>query len=352
VLVAAAPLLGRAAAGVAAARFLAEFLSEGRAPWLSGASRPPGRSASPLPGPADLWRPAAGGPRRGLVLVHGLTPDGKDDPRVVAAAGLLARAGLTVLVPDLPALRAGRLRADDAAVVAAALRRLRDDPGVAGDRLAVLGVSVGLAPALAGAAAPDVAGHVALAVSLGGHAEARELVRYFTTGAYGFGGVAGRAALDPALAREFARANLDLVRDPRDRRAVEAALGAGPGPPPPGPLPGPEGRAVLALLANRDPARVDALLDALPAETRALVDALSPARAAVRLRARLLLVHGRGDPAVPFTESLRLRAAAGPGGARLVLVGVLGHVEGAAPGARQAADLVRLWTAAYELLGG
>ncbi len=347
VLLLAAPLGARLAAGRTGLRVLAEFLGQDARRWLSAGSPAPGRDPVTLPGgaAADLWRPPGGPPYPPLVLVHGLTPEGKDDPRLGSAAALLARAGFLVLVPDLPALRAQRLRPDDAAVVGAALARLAREPETRGAPAAIVAVSVGLQPALAAAA--DTAGtrSVRVVVSLGGFAEARELVRYFTTGAYAFGGLGGRVALDPALPREFLLSNLDLVRDPAGREAVEAALAGRQLPD----TAGTEARAVLAVLENRDPARVDALLAALPPETRALLDALSPARDVRRVPGRLLLVHGRDDPAIPFTESLRLAAAADPRRTRLVLVELLAHVEGRAPAWRQARDLVMLWSVVYEL---
>jgi len=84
---------------------------------------------------------------------------------------------------------------------------------------------------------------------------------------------------------------------------------------------------------------------------RALLAALSPAGHLTGTHVRLLLVHGRDDPAIPFTESLRLAAAAGPRG-RSVIVGLIAHVEGQAPGWRRLPDLARLWTVCYELLAG
>lgn len=344
----------RVSAGVTSLRFLVEFLTEGRRPWLSRATVPP--AVEPLAGAsapddatADLWRPGGGlrGPWPGLVLVHGLTPDGKRDARLAWTAERLARAGFAVAVPELPALRAQRLRPDDAGIVRDTLLRLTAHPTVRREPVAVIAVSVGLGPVALALGEPALAEQVRVVLVLGGYGDARELVRYFTTGAYGFGGTAGRAPVDPALAWAFLAQNLDLVPDARDRTAVAGAL-HGRAPPPD---PGPGARAVLALLQNREPARVDELLDALPAETRRLLDALSPARHLGRTRARLLLVHGKNDPAIPFTESVRLAAAA-PDRARLVLVELIGHVEGQTPAWRRLADLMRLWSVCYELLAG
>jgi pimeloyl-ACP methyl ester carboxylesterase len=332
------PLGLRLAAGSTAARFLAEFLTEGERPWLSAVTPAPGRA--PVDGrgdlTADLWTPAGPGPHPGLLLVHGLAADGKDDPRMLQAAALLARLGRRVLVPDLPALRAQRLRPDDAGPITAGLAQLAGDPAVDGARLALVSVSVGAGPAFLALAGPGPGRGVALIVTLGGYADARELIRHATTA----------RGLDPELVRAFVRVNLDLVRDPTDREAVRRALegqplAAGAGP---------EARAVHELLGNRDPGRVDALITALPAETRALLDALSPARHSGRVGGRLVAVHGRDDPTVPFTESLRLAAAGPRGHARAVLVGVVGHVEGAPSTAGQLGDLLRLLGVVYELV--
>jgi fermentation-respiration switch protein FrsA (DUF1100 family) len=250
-----------------------------------------------------------------------------------------------VAVPELPALRAQRLRPDDALIVRDTLVRLAAHPAVRRGPVAVIAVSVGLGPVALALDDPALAEPVGVVLALGGYAEARELIRYFTTGAYVFGETGGRAVVDPTLAWTFLARNLDLVRDARDRAAVmEAFQGR-----PPGSDAGPAARAVLALLQNREPARVDALLDALPLETRELLEALSPARHLPRARARLLLVHGKDDPAIPYTESMRLAAAA-PDRSRLVLVQLIGHVEGQAPTLHRLADLMRLWSVCYELL--
>ena len=299
-----------------AGAFLAEFLSEGRRAPLSTLTAAPARRPLSLPGvAADRVAPAGLARGRPLVLVHGVTPAGKDDPRVRAAAALLARAGFDVVVPTIPGLTRGRLRPDDVAPVVAALAA-RDAP------TAVVSVSVGSGPALLAAADPRVRDRVRVVLSLGGYASARELVRYHLSGSYAFGGVRGRVAPDPRLVEPFLQANADLLDAP-----------------------------VRGLLATRDPARIDALLDAPPPGTARLLDALSPVGAVTRIRARLVLVHGRADPAVPYTESLRL-AAARPARTRVVVVGVLDHVEGGAPGAAALGDALALWSVVYGLIAG
>jgi fermentation-respiration switch protein FrsA (DUF1100 family) len=351
VAVLATPVAIRASSGVVGLSFLVEFLTEGQHPWLSRVTSPP--VGEPLTGPGtaevDLWRPGGRelGPRPGLILVHGLTPEGKRDSRLAWTADRLARAGFLVAVPELPALRAQHLRPDDAGVIGTTLERLTAHPHVRRGPVTIISVSVGLGPVALALDAPPVAERVRLLLALGGYGEARELVRYFTTGAYAFGESTGRAAVDPALAASFLSRNPDLVPDPRDRAILMDVLAGSPAPG----EPGPGGRAILALLQNRDPGHVDVLLDALPLETRQLLDTLSPARHLARGPARLLLVHGRDDPAIPFSESGRL-AAATPGRSRLVLVGLIGHVEGQAPAWHRLTDLLRLWSVCYELLAG
>ncbi len=305
--------------------FLAEFLGQGRWRPLSTVTREPlirplpvslPASAGARPVPVDLYTHAGLRRAPGLVLVHGLAPEGKDDPRLREAAALLARSGFTVAVPTVAGLTALRLRPEDADAVSAAAKALHS----AGyRRVAVLGISLGAGPALLAASDPTVASGLSAVLALGGYASAVELLRYTLTGAYAFGGVTGRAAtvLEPAIA-QFARANAELLDD-AGRRLVD----------------------------NRDPAAVDERVRALPRSTRDLLEALSPARTIGSLRAPLFLIHGRQDPAVPFTESLRLDAAARAAGrpVRTAIVGAVGHVE--ADRRAGLADLLRLWATFY-----
>jgi acetyl esterase/lipase len=304
------------------ASFLVEFLSEGRWRPLSAITgsvmvEPLTTRVGSRPSVVDLYR-LSGRPKNstGLVLVHGLSQQGKDDPRLRQAASLLARAGWAVAVPTVEGLTILRLRPDDAFTIVAAIQSLVQ----AGYRpVAVLGVSLGAGPALLAAADPSISSDVSAALALGGYASAVELLRFTLTGAYRFDDVAGRRPVsEPAIA-QFALANADLL-DGASRRLVD----------------------------NRDPAALDGLVRELTPSTRQLLAALSPENVLGRLRAPLYLIHGRGDPAVPFTESLRLERAARAAGhrdVRVVIVGSLSHIE--PEWSAGLPDLLRLWESFY-----
>jgi len=310
-----APVVCAARTALLAGAFLVEFLTRGR-PVLSMLTDPPTRRPLALPGTAaDLYLHAGLDAGRPLVLAHGFAPEGKDDPRVRDAAGLLARAGFDVAVPTIPGLTRGRLGSEDVEPVVGALAA-RDG------RTVLVGVSVGAGPALLAAADPRVRERVSAVLSLGGYASAVEVLRFWLTGAYAYEGVRGRVEHDPELVRMFLRANADRL-DPASRATLEAA----------------------------DREAAGRLLDAPPPDLRRYLDALSPIRVASGIGARLILVHGRADSAVPYTESLRL-AAARPDRTTLVLVGLVEHVEGArGRGWSEARDLFALWRVMYALLG-
>jgi pimeloyl-ACP methyl ester carboxylesterase len=282
--------------------FLVEFLSAGQYRPLSALTAAPRREPLPVAGATvDRWVAATGGTP--LVLVHGYAPAGKDDPRVQKAAALLARAGFDVAVPTIPGLTRGRLRPADVQPVVATLAA-RAAPTV------VVAVSVGAGPALLAAADPSVRDRIRRVLSLGGYASAPALLRFFLTGEYAWNDVRGRVVHEPEVVRLFLEANADLLDIPA--------------------------REALA-----DPARAADVLAAPPRAVADLLDALSPERVVGEIPARLVLVHGVSDRAVPYTESLRL-AAARPERTRVVLVHLLDHVEAGRP---------RAWVSALRELG-
>ena len=349
---------------IEAKRLLEDIAAGGGASTLKNETAAPSRTAVRF-GTAerrwdgDLYRPA-GGARAALVLVPGVTPQGKDDRRLVALARSLARVGFAVLVPEIPNLRALQVRPSDAQPIAAALRALTA-PGALEPKaetyesagLAAISYAVG--PALLAALEPDAAPGLGFLLLVGGYRDMTALVTFFTTGFYRTDPTAPWQAGKPAPYAKwaFAKANAGLLTEQRDqvlltamadrRRAEPAADLADLA----GRL-GPEGRAVHALLENRDPERVPALIAALPP---AITDDLAGLDLAARdlstLEAEVILIHGRDDPVIPFTESQSLAAAIGPAQADLHLVDNLAHVE---LGPAGLGDALSLLQAAYDLL--
>jgi len=202
---------------------------------------------------------------------------------------------------------------------------------------------------------PDLRDRIAVVVTVGGYYDIAAVVTFFTTGAYRENPESPWQYGTPNAYGKwvFVRANARRLDDARDRRLLRALaqrklddLAA-----PIGDLVGrlgPQGRAVMALLDNRDPSAVPTRIAALPAAIRREMAALDPSRHDLRaLQATLILLHGRDDRIIPYTESLALAHAAPPGGACLTVVDNLAHVDLEPPGLL---DRLRLWRAAYRLL--
>lgn len=305
--------------------------------------------------PGDLYL-ADMAPEAALVLVPGLVPEGKDDPRLVAFAGALADARFAVFVPELPNFRAQRASAADALVIAGAVERLARcfPPGVR-PGLGLAAISYAVGPALIAARDHDPHRRVRLIVAIGGYYSATAVVTFFTTGYLRDGPDRPWRHREPNAYGKwvFVLTNADRLEDPADRRAL-AAIAARKLQDPEAEVGdlaarlGPAGRSVMALVDNRDPERVPELVAALPAPVRYQLRALDPAaRGLEGLKAELILVHGRDDPIIPASESEALAAAVPRGRAALFIVDSLRHVELELGGI---GDAIRLWRAAYRLL--
>jgi pimeloyl-ACP methyl ester carboxylesterase len=262
-----------------------------------------------------------------MVLLPGAARTGKDDPRLVALATSLARSGWLVLVPEIAGLRSLQVTADDAVAIAAAVRSL-DRP-----RVAMAAVSFAAGPALLAALDPAIADRVGLVVAVGPPYDLIAVTTFFTTGSYRE--AAGRPwqVMAPNAYGKwvFVQSNAARLDDPADR-ALLAAIAERRMADEAAPLDDlrrgltPQGRAVMALMDNTDPERVPALVAALPAAVRVEMERLDLSRRDLsRLKARLLVVHGRDDRIIPWTEGAAL-ARAVPAG-ELILLGGLAHAD-------------------------
>jgi pimeloyl-ACP methyl ester carboxylesterase len=296
----------------------------------------------------DLYRPAA--PRAGLVLVPGVSESGKDDPRLVALANSLARVQFLVLVPDIGNLRLLKVRPEDAAAIANATTALARRPELAPRaKIGVAAISYAVGPAMLAALEPEADRRIDFLLAVGGYYDLERLIGFFTTGT--IRGARAFAPPHPWGKWVFAQSNLDLLPE-RDRDAFrvvvhrrmanEAAAIEDLRP-----RLGPQARAVLDLLENRDPARVPSLIAGLPESVRRSIAELDLARRDLSgIGARVILVHGRSDTVVPAIESESLAQALGPK-AQLFLVEGMIHVEAEGLGFF---DRLVLWDAAIQLL--
>ena len=104
---------------------------------------------------------------------------------------------------------------------------------------------------------------------------------------------------------------------------------------------------MLALADNTDREKVPALVAALPAAIRDDMAALDPSSAYLEdAAAHLILIHGRDDTIIPYSESVDLERRLGRDRSSLYLVDGLWHVD--ADFSLQ--DKWVLWDAAIELL--
>jgi hypothetical protein len=300
---------------------------------------------------ADLYRPGDRPARGAVVLVPGVTPRGRDDPRVVEFANTLARAEFQVLVPDLPRMRALRVTADDAVPIADAVafsvRSAGDVP------VGVAAVSFAVGPAILSLFEPQAADRVDFVLGIGGYYDIEGLVTYITTGYYREPGdetwrfrppktygkwvfvLSNTARIEDLADREALTTMAERKLDDADADIAELVAGLGP-----------EGRSVYALLDNDDHVRVPALLAALPAAVVDEARALDLERRELDgLEAAFVLIHDRNDRIIPAAHAVALAAAVRR--ADVYLVDSLDH---ATPRPPNPIDAIRLLDAIYTVL--
>ncbi|MET0395921.1 MAG: hypothetical protein ABW277_03780 [Longimicrobiaceae bacterium] len=269
----------------------------------------------------------------GWVVLHGVSVPGRRHESLLRFSRAMAASGAAVLVPDVPAWRALRVRSETArAALIPATAYLRGRPEVLPGGVGVVGFSFGATHALIASTDPGLRDVVRTVVGFGGYCDLRRAIRCMFTGEHEWDG--RRYALDPdpygrwILAANYLAAVPGMEGMGRvAREAHELAAEAGrrrtfAGEADYDPLKAtarerllPEEREVWDLLAPPfgapvgDPERARALADALSDAVLAADPELDPRRAMPELRARVVLAHGEADRLIPFTESLRMYAA-------------------------------------------
>lgn len=264
---------------------------------------------------ADVYLPRHR-PRATVLFVHGMSPRGNEDPRLVNACRALAAAGCRVVAPRYPEVVALRLSPLTARRIVGSVRALSRD-----ERIGLFSVSFSGSLSLLAAGDPRVADRLSALLILGGAARPRAVLEH----------ALGAPDTDPYVWR-ICLANW-LPRLVPDSEPVAEALRV----------------AVHDDSWNREPALYPRALAALSREHQALVaslespaerlrlgaralpgadiDSLSPMPALPSVRAAVALVHGATDDVVPADESAllyeRLRSHGVP--SRLTVTRLITH---------------------------
>jgi dienelactone hydrolase len=257
---------------------------------------------------AQRFEPAGAKDPPGLLLVHGVHPDGIDEPRLRHFAGVMASAGYRVLVPEVRTLCRYELRSEAVALIGSAARS--HARSLERRAVGVLGVSFGGGLSLQAAADPSYQPSIGFVLAIGAHHDAHRVLSFFA-GATVEGPEGEAPAADPHLygMALFVYARLGELFAPADRdpaaRALrpllvediagaEAAL----------PDLSEAGRHTLeALMGRRDRTelerRVRERLEVAAPELRDV----SPAGKLASVECPVYLLHGAGDTVIPATET-------------------------------------------------
>jgi hypothetical protein len=239
---------------------------------------------------AELWLPAwasAERPAGAMLLVFGVNNLGRNHPSIVRVADALARTGVAVLVPDSRTLLEGRLEIGEIDGVVDAFQLLAARAEVDRDRLGIVGFSVGGSLALLAARDPAIAEQVRWVNAFGAFANASSYLA--SVSAHAYPGPSGELVpwTPTPLARDvYLGFLLDQVDDADDRARLEtayaAAIRAGERPPRDhdvrAGLDTDAAHTVEALLTAGSLRGARGLIDRLPEDSLAFIDAISPVR--------------------------------------------------------------------------
>jgi len=313
-----------------------------------------------------LVEPKRPGPFPGWVVLHGMTRRGPRHPELLRFVRSIASTGARVLVPEIEEWVALDFAPENAANVArAAVCWLHDSPGTIEGGVHLMGFSFGAPHAVRLALSDEVEGKLRAVVGWGGYENIEHVLWFAFTGEHEYAGRQFREIPDPYARWVIGINCLALAGEFRDRGSLIAGLrilateagdrqiGAS----------HPHCVALRETLSSSLSTSDRELFDLFapppgvhpdPAEARRLVDALVPAvrqasplldpfgsmrsegsksRGNYITQIPILILHGRSDRMLPFTESLRLHetlAGASPN----LTVRVLGQFGHSARGPR------------------
>jgi hypothetical protein len=254
---------------------------------------------------ADVFLPtlrfgtAGPGSRPAIVLAMGVKTSDHDRPILLHLADTLARLGFVVLWPRSEALDRGEALPEEPATFVAGVRLLGDVELVDPERISLLGFSVGASSALIAASDPAVADAVHAVISFGGY---HEVLGYVVS-------LASRTMVVddqtvPWQPEVDAIGHMRLILEAKEATGVLRVFDA----------------------ATRDEA--EQLMRLAPTGELAELRRFSPAERLDNVRARVFVLHDRGDRFVPYIESVSLHDALPTGRAdAFLLTSIFEHAQ-------------------------
>jgi pimeloyl-ACP methyl ester carboxylesterase len=256
---------------------------------------------------ADLYSPVWGGPHPALIIVNGAVDQGRKYPPLVGAAKALARAGYTVLVPELGKLREYIVGPEIVEDLVRSISLMHQQPEVTAGPVGLYGFSIGGSFALLAAEDSRAASSIAFVGDIGGYYRLTDMVQAVTTET--IPNTARRVLLNRIVAFTLLNSLIEWLPPGPDRELLHDTLRRSQSTSPVAAFDNlkPEqlsdfGRPVLALIQNRDGTRVLPLVAALPPALQQLLK-LSPESHLERIRARVWVLHDENDPFVPVEEA-------------------------------------------------
>ena len=257
---------------------------------------------------ADVYRLTDGKPRAAVLLSLGANEAGRDDTSVVNLGHALARAGFVVMFhwsPDI-GLHAN-IDPDEPEKLVQAFQYLEGRDYVNRKRVGLGGFCIGASLALVAASDPMISDRVHFVNAFGPFFDAESLLLQVTSRAVVYEGESTRWEPDSLTLRVLANELIETLDNSydadiltrhylNDQAATQAELASL----------SVSGRTVADLLDGVEPREADSLYSALPASFREDLAKISPSNYVDGLRARLLVMHGRYDQAIPVVESRRL----------------------------------------------
>jgi dipeptidyl aminopeptidase/acylaminoacyl peptidase len=282
---------------------------------------------------ADLYRPDDGKRHAGLIFVHGLTPDGKDDTRLIPFIKSLVRSGFVVFVPEFLGMKSQKVRVSDIDEVIESFEYLYNlTDCIYKDKLGIMGFSYGVGPTLLAASDEEIRDLVKFVFCYGGYYDLKNVINYVTTGYYEYKNESGYLKPDEHGKWLFIKLNLDLIKNESDRKILKEIsnkkledtktnvddlkkkLGK-------------EGLNIYELLTNDDYKKVENLIYKLNLDIKEYIEKLSPSSKIENIKSYLLITHGYPDFSIPHTESIRLADSVGKENCHLAILKIIGHTE-------------------------